>query len=378
MKILIIINILDINIKKLWNKFLYIYIIYKSFIVIIVFIIIKNLKVIIKSMMKKQTVFIILFILCFLTLWGQSWKKTINKVYLKASNIQSSDSPSVMGLLKIKEIIEKDSEGRINIEVYDSGLLGSEIDTIIQTQMGLIDINIVNVNSITHIVKELKVLTLPYLIKNDDHLWKVLNGKIGIELLKSLETQEVIGLGFYDAGRRGFFNNIKDINNIDDFKDLRTRIQNNEIMIEMVKALGAIPVPVEINELYSEINFNTEEVVESNIIFYYSKKLYEKAKYFSFNEFLRIPDIIIMNKKTWNTFVKKDQDIIMNAVKESIQYQRELMKKQTNDTIEKCKKAGCRFDLINDNEQFKNAMFKVYENHVLENLDFIISINNLK
>lgn len=331
--------------------------------------------------MRKKEVYIISFLLITLIpliSWGQIWKQSSKKIYLKASSIQEPSSPAIAGFMKFKELIEKSSEGRINIEIYDSAILGSEVDTIIQTQLGLIDINIVNVNSVNQLVKELKVLSLPFLFRDDEHFWKILNGTIGNHLLKLLESYEILCLGFYDAGERGFFNNSRDINNIEDFKDLKIRVENNEILIDMIKALGAVPVPVDFEELYSEIDYNFVDGAEESLILYYTKKFYENAKYFSFNEYLRIPDVFMINKKVWNNFAKKDQDLILNAVKESAQFQREILKKQEIDITEKCREAGCRFDSIVNNESYINAMIQVYDKHVMDILDLTIAIKNIK
>lgn len=329
--------------------------------------------------MRKVFIFVISFFLiisiAFIS-WGRLRARNIKKIYLKTAEVQDKDYPTTLALYKIKELLDKWSEGRIILDVYPSEQLGFEIDTIMQVQLGLIDITRVNVDSVVKIVNEFQVFSIPYLFRDKEHLWKVLNGEIGKKLLKSLEPYGLICLGFYDSGQHSFYNSMRSINNIDDIKDLRIRVSESKIIADFVEALGAVPVSMESDNIYSAIKSGAINGAENNECFYYSTGHYKIAKYYSYTEHCRAPDIILMSKKTWDSLLRTDQEYIINAVKESVPYQSELMKNKIKEAIDICKKSGCEFIEI-DKSPFKEVMdklFKAYSQDIMDLADKIKAV----
>ena len=119
------------------------------------------------------------------------------------------DYPTVLGILKMGELLNEWTDGRITIEMYPSKQLGEEKETIEQTQLGAIDIVRTSVGPVGEIVPELNVLSLPYVFRSEDHCYKVVDGEIGDELLAKVESHGFIGLGWYGSGQRSFYNTRK-------------------------------------------------------------------------------------------------------------------------------------------------------------------------
>ena len=177
-------------------------------------------------------------------------KKEIKpEIILKSADDHPPDYPTTQGLFYMAKYLEEKSGGRIKMRVYHSAQLGSEKETIEQTQFGAIDLNRVNINPVTQISKTMIVLAMPFLFKNEEHLHRVLDGKIGKKLLEDLEPYGLVGLGYYDAGARSFYNSHRPIYKPEDLKGLKIRVQKSQIMIDMVRALGASPTPVSYTHL---------------------------------------------------------------------------------------------------------------------------------
>src|SRR5882672_121029 len=160
----------------------------------------------------------------------------------RAADTQVADYPTVRAIVRMGELIETRTNGRHRIRVFHSHQLGEEKETIEQTRVGAIDINRTNVGPLGSLVPVADVLALPFLFRSIDHLHKVLDGPIGDEILASFERYGLIGLTFYDSGARSIYNSKAAIRTLADLKGMRIRVQQSDLMVDMIKALGAEPI----------------------------------------------------------------------------------------------------------------------------------------
>lgn len=312
-------------------------------------------------MIKKISIIVVILLLIINI--NSCFKKKSRKIVLKAADTHDLAYPTTQGIVKMGELLEEWTYGRIKIQIFASSQLGSEKETIEQTQLGAIDINRVNLNPVTQIAKEMKVLALPYIFRSEEHQWNVLNGEVGRELLKCLERHELIGLGYYDSGQRSFYNSKRPIKHIDDLRGLKIRVQRADIMMDVIEAAGGIPVQMAFEEVYTGLQSGIIDGAENNEPSYITKGHYESAKYYTYNEHSRVPEIILMSKKTWNKLSPKDRELIMRAAKESIPYQRELWKKEVKEAVIKAEASGCEIIREINKEPFIRAMESVYNKY---------------
>ena len=328
--------------------------------------------------MKKKLILKIFIILLSISILNSCTKRNSRKIILKAADDHELTYPTTRGLMKMGELLEEWTYGRIRVQIYPQAQLGSEKETIEQTQLGAIDINRVNITPITQVVKEMKVLALPYIFRNEEHEWKVLNGKVGEELLKKLENYNLVGLGYYDSGQRSFYDTKRAIRSIADLKDLKIRVQKADIVFDTVEAVGAIPVQMAFEEVYAGLKTGLIDGAENNEPSYITKGHYESAKYYTFDEHSRVPEIIIMSKKRWDKLSVKDRELIMRAAKESIPYQRELWKKEVEMAVAKARASGCVLITKIDKEPFIKAMEPVYNKYAPDLHEWIKRIRDVK
>ncbi len=144
----------------------------------------------------------------------------VEQMVLKMADNQPADYPTTLGDLEFARIVEEKTNGRIKIEVYHSKQLGEEKDVIEQVQLGAIDFARVSLSPMTEFSPELAVLALPYIYSGADHMWKVLDSKIGDDFLAGLTDSGFVGLTWYDSGARSFYNSVKPINTVDDLAGL--------------------------------------------------------------------------------------------------------------------------------------------------------------
>jgi tripartite ATP-independent transporter DctP family solute receptor len=299
-------------------------------------------------------------------------------IVLKAADDHEMTYPTTMGLIRMGELLKEWTRGRITVQVYASAQLGSERETIEQTQLGAIDINRVNINPLTQIEPALKVLSLPYIFRDTDHMHAVVDGVIGKELMETLESSGLVGLGYYDSGQRSFYNSVRPIRSIADLSGLKIRVQKAEIMQDMVSAVGAQPIQLAFEEVYTGLQTGVINGAENNFPSWITKGHYEVAKYYTKDEHVRTPEIILFSKKTWDRLSDEDKQLIRKAVEQSIPYQRELWKKKVEESIQKAIEAGCEIVTDIDTQPFIEAMKPVYEKHAADLMDYVARIRSVE
>lgn len=262
---------------------------------------------------------------------------------------------------KFAELVSEKSNGRITIQVFPAGQLGDE-KTMYQTiQMGggAIDICRANTNSLVDFgVKKLTLFGLPFIFRDREHLWNVLNSEIGDEFKKELEELKtgMVGLFYLDEGSRNFFTKEGvEIKSAEDLKGLKLRVPTTDLMTDTTTALGAQSTPISFSELYSALQTGTVDGAEQPHSGYYSNKFSEVAPNYTLSGHTYSPSIIIMSQNVWDKLDEADQKIIMEAAKETEQWNKENIEKLDAELLEDIKASGANIIEITDKTSFINA-----------------------
>src|SRR6202158_2261020 len=219
----------------------------------------------------------------------------------RAADTQNEDYPTVQALRYMGRLIEERSGGRHQIRVFHSRQLGEEKQTIEQTRVGAIDLNRTNGVLIGNFVPAMNVLAMPFLFRSIEHLQKVLDGPIGNEILGSFEPYGFVGLSFYDPGARSVYNSIRPIRSIADLKGLRLRVQQSELMSDMIKALGAEPIELPYGQVLTGLATKLIDGAENNWPSFVTTDHYKYAGYYTLTEHTMGPEVLIMSRKAWES-----------------------------------------------------------------------------
>ncbi len=295
---------------------------------------------------------------------------------LRLAETHPGDYPTTLGDIEFARLVEEKTEGRIKVEVYHSKQLGEEKDVIEQVQFGAIDFTRVSVGPMTEFSPELAVVALPYIYKSPDHMWNVLNSKIGDDLLAGLESSNFVGLGWYDGGARSFYNSVKPIKTLEDLAGLKFRVMQSELMVDMVEALGASPTPMPYGEVYSAIQTNVIDGAENNWPSYDTSSHFEVATYYTLDEHLRVPEILIASKIVMDKVSADDLALIREAALESQMFQREQWSAKEASSEEKIRAAGNEiYELpAEEKARFAEQMVPVWDKHAGDYKSIIAAI----
>ena len=302
-------------------------------------------------------------------------EKVPEYVFSYAEN-QDEDYPTTLGGQYFADLVEEKTNGRIKILIQHSGVRGNESQVISQLKYGGVDFARISISELTNEIKALNVLQLPYLYENSEHMWKVLDGKIGDYFLDVVSEYEMIGLSWYDAGARNFYTKDRPIQRLEDFEGLKIRVQESDMIASMVEYLGGEPVKKPYSEVYSLLEKSEVDGAENNWPSYESMQHYEVAGYYTMDEHIRIPELQICSKHTWNKLSSEDQEIILECAKESSFYQRKLWKEQETKSSELAVDAGAKVVHLStvEKKKFRKAVEPLYERYCEDYKDMIHEI----
>lgn len=299
---------------------------------------------------------------------------------LRYAENQPQDYPTTQGAYKFAEIVKEKTNGRIQIEIYHGAQLGDEKSVIEQLGFGGIDFTRVSISPLSEFVPSINTLQLPYLYRDGEHMWKVLEGDIGNEFLASVDAAGMLGLSWYDGGARSFYNSKKEVKTLEDMKGLNIRVQESALMMDMVSALGANPTPMAYGEVYSGLQTGTIDGAENNWPSFESTSHYEVAKYFVLDEHTRVPEMQLISKKTAEKLTPEDMAIIKEAAVESALVERTLWAEREKASEEKVRAGGAVITELTPEEKqkFQDACKPLYEKFAADNMDMVTAILETK
>lgn len=277
------------------------------------------------------------------------------------SNVETH--PHYLGLVKFAELLDQKSNGRIKMEAFHSGTLGSERDLIEGMQLGTIECGAITSGPLAGFTDAFLVFDLPYLFPSAEKARLVCKSDLGKEMLASVEPAGLKGLAFFENGMRSVTTNTKPIEKPEDMKGMKIRTMENTMHMECFKAMGADPTPMAFGELYTALQQGAMDAQENPFTVIYSSKFYEVQKYLSITEHLYSPTPLIMSLSFFNSLPADLQQVVLEAAKEAAEWQYQCCDEQNAELLGQLEKAGM---LINKPEKdaFRAATQTVYDNFV--------------
>ncbi len=300
---------------------------------------------------------------------------------LTLSEVHAEGYPTTLADYRFAELVNERTEGRIQIDVYSGGTLyGEETGSIEALQIGDLAFARVSASPVASYVPALNIIQLPYLYRDADHMWQVLNGPIGQDMLAEIQESGsgLVGLCYYDAGARNFYTT-KPVSKVEDMNGLKIRLQNNAMMVEMVQLLGGNGVTgIGPNEVYSAISQGTIDGAENNWPTYESMGDYEAAPYFTLDGHTRVPEILLASEAVLETLDPADIEIIKECAKETQAYEIEQWNLREETSREKVVAAGVTVIELPAEEiaRFQERMAPIYEEYGAGYEDLIQEIIN--
>jgi tripartite ATP-independent transporter DctP family solute receptor len=260
---------------------------------------------------------------------------------LKLGHGLDQTHPVHLGMVRMQERLAELSGGTMEIKIYPGGMLGSETQCLEQVQTGQLDMAKSSISPMESFWSELGVFTIPYVFRDNEHLWKVLEGEVG-EMFLDMSPQ-MYGICYYDAGGRSFYTVRRPILSPEDLKGMKIRVQASRTAMDMVRHMGAAPTPIAWGELYTALSQGTVDGAENNLPSFESGRHSEICRHFVLNEHAFVPDMLLINRVRWEKLTPQQQQWLKAAAMESSVYQRELWKLEEQRCREEAEKRGVQF-----------------------------------
>ena len=234
----------------------------------------------------------------------------------------SETYPATLGLEVMKEYIEKETDGNVEVNIYASGQLGGEEETLEQVAQGSLEMAVASFAPVVTYDPEFEVMDIPFVYDTYQEAWMVLDSHIGTDMLNSLKECDMIGLAFMENGFRQVTSSKAPITGIADLNSLKIRTMQNNNHMEFFAALGANPTPVAFSELYMALSQNTVDAQENPIANVTDKKLYEVQKYLSLTKHIYDAMPLVCNLKFFESLPGKYQGIVKTGAVLGMEYSR--------------------------------------------------------
>lgn len=282
---------------------------------------------------------------------------------LRSADIHPDGYPTVEAVKHFGKLLEEKTNGRLKVQVFHSAQLGQEKDTIEQTRFGVIDLNRINMAPFNNLIPETFVPALPFIFRSVEHMRKTMDGPIGDQILKAFEPHGLVALAFYDSGARSFYNSKRPIKTPADMKGMKIRVQQSDLFVDLVNALGANATPMPFGEVYSALQTGVIDGAENNWPSYESTRHFEVAKNYSLTEHSMSPEVLVMSKKAFDKLAPGDQAAVRAAARESVATMRGLWEAKEKQAEEKIRASGTQINKV-EKQAFIDAMKPVYDKYV--------------
>jgi tripartite ATP-independent transporter DctP family solute receptor len=273
--------------------------------------------------------------------------------------------PAVAGMKKFADTVAAKSGGKLKVQLFLNGTLGSDQATLSSIKGGTVEMAVMNSGILASEVKALSVFDFPFLFANEKESDAIVDGPIGQKMHAQLQEKGVMGLAYWELGFRNITTSKRALNKVDDIDGLKLRVIPSPINVDWVKALGANPTPLPFPEVYAALEQGAIDGQENPISVIAANKFWEVQKFVALTNHQYNPQSVIFSKKVWDTFSAAEQKILIDAAHEATQTQREQARAAVAANLDLLKKNGMTVTQFSPAEiaKLRDKMKPVIEKH---------------
>jgi len=282
---------------------------------------------------------------------------------LKLAHGLDVSHPVHIAMVHLADRVTELSGGRMRVDIHPSGQLGEERELIEMLQIGSIAMTKVSASPLESFVPQMQVFSIPYVFRNQEHLWRVLEGEIGRSLLEAGEKYYLKGLGYYDAGPRNFYTSGTPVRVPTDLNGLKIRVQKSITSTRMVQTLGGSATPIDWGELYSALQQGVVDGAENNLPSFFLSRHYEVSRYLTMDEHTWVPDVLLISTPVWEDLSPEERGWLQEAVASSVVEQRRLWGEAIEEALAQVRAAGVEV-IEPDKDAFRRAAEPMFESYL--------------
>lgn len=273
----------------------------------------------------------------------------------RLGHVFPADHAINLGAERFAELVARKTSNTVKIQVFHSSQLGADKDAMEGATLGSIQFPLTGSAVPTTFAPRIGVFLLPFLFRDQQHAWKVVDGPIGQEVAQGLLDKGIRPLAYWENGFRNITNSRRPITRPEDLQGLKLRVPESKVYVETFKALGANPTPMAFNQLYSALQQGVVDGQENPIPLIFTSKFYEVQKYLSLSEHVWDPCILSVSEAFWKKLSTDQQNAIQAAAIEARDEQRQILNKQVGEMLTEIKTRGVQVNEV-DRKAFQAAV----------------------
>ncbi|WP_084273517.1 TRAP transporter substrate-binding protein [Maribacter antarcticus] len=293
-------------------------------------------------------------------LFSCKWDNGGKNIVMKNSHNAGEKHSFQKGYFSMKEHLEKESEDKIDFQIFPAAQIATEKEAIEMVKLGVIASSPVNVGALASFVPEVDLFNFPFLFRDTEHFYNVVDGPVGKQIAKKIEAKlDCIVLGWWFGGGRNVWNKERPIHKPEDLQGLKIRVIGSSIILDGFNSFGAQATNMSFNQLYSAVSTKVIDGGECDNTDLLDMKFYEVTKYISKTEHLFPAIALIFSKKQYNKLPPDIQKEILEAGRISVAVQRQSMNQKTKEAVAELEEHGMIFNDVNK-KPFQNLAKKLY------------------
>ncbi|MBZ4652998.1 MAG: tripartite ATP-independent periplasmic transporter solute receptor, DctP family [Peptococcaceae bacterium] len=284
------------------------------------------------------------------------------KYLLKLGHVANPANPYAQAAERLAQLVKERTNGNVEIQVFPSSQLGDQRDLLEGLQLGTVDATVTSSAVLAQFAPKAQVIDLPYLFRDKQHVYKVVDGPLAQEIFAGLDKVGMVYMSTWENGFRHLTNSKHPITKPEDMKGLKIRVMENKVYIEMMKALGANPTPMAMGEVFTALQQKTVDAQENPISQIFASRFYEVQKYLTLDGHTYSPSVVVFSKKTIDKLPKEYVDIIKKTAEEVRDWERKKMADDEAMMLDTCKKNGMEIIELTPEQKkaFADAMKPVW------------------
>ncbi len=273
---------------------------------------------------------------------ASSQQNPTNTRYMRFGIGLGEDHPQGMAVKKFSQIVSDKTQGRIRIELFAGGKLGNDQTMTDALGAGKLEMTAPDTSSLVRLTKGFGVINFPFLLSSETDADQLLDSSFGKELLATLPSHNLIGLGYWENGFRNLTNSRAPVSRKSDFIDLKVRVMPNAMFSDTFETLGSLPLKLPFPEVYANLKDKKVQAQENPLITIYSSKFYEVQQYLTLSRHAYSAWVVMIGKPVWDSLSSADKKIFEIAALESTVYERELIRSKNLQMVDELKKLGMK------------------------------------